>query len=33
MSTFTDIGAGQIESAAKQMKAIAHPIRLEILGY
>lgn len=33
MSTFTDIGAEQIESAAKKMKAIAHPVRLEILGY
>lgn len=33
MSMFTDIEAHRIEKAAKMMKAIAHPIRLEILGY
>lgn len=33
MSKFTDIDAAKIENAAKMMKAIAHPIRLSILGY
>lgn len=33
MSKFTDIDAERIESAANMMKAIAHPIRLSILGH
>lgn len=33
MTKFTDIEADRIESAAKKMKAIAHPVRLSILGH
>jgi DNA-binding transcriptional ArsR family regulator len=32
MSKFTDLDVASIEKAAKMMKAIAHPIRLSILG-
>ncbi len=30
---FTELEAAQIEKAANMMKAIAHPMRLAILGY
>lgn len=33
MSTFAEVDAQRIESAANMLKAIAHPIRLAILGY
>lgn len=33
MSKFTEISAEKIESAANMMKAIAHPMRLAILGH
>ena len=33
MSKFTEIEADKIELAAKMMKAIAHPVRLAILGH
>jgi len=33
MAKFTDINAEQIENAANMMKAIAHPVRLSILGH
>jgi len=33
MAKFTDISARQIENAANMMKAIAHPVRLSILGF
>jgi DNA-binding transcriptional ArsR family regulator len=33
MSNFTELNAGQIETASNMMKAIAHPMRLAILGY
>ena len=33
MTKFDDIEAGKVERAASMMRAIAHPIRLAILGY
>lgn len=33
MTRFIDIEAKKIESVANKMKAIAHPLRLAILGY
>jgi len=33
MSKFTEVSAERIESAANMMKAIAHPMRLAILGH
>ncbi|MCF8224949.1 MAG: metalloregulator ArsR/SmtB family transcription factor [Bacteroidales bacterium] len=33
MAGYTEIDAEKIEKAAQMMKAVAHPVRLSILGY